>query len=305
MSASARLCCAAEVVVGAVLLVGCVLLPVPVPFGSDQPLRSAQVKSIEKDESTSSILAKLGEPDFRRDGGRIWMYIWREKHGEWALLAIGFWGDAKWNHLGALSSETHVLVFEFDAEGVLRNKEFAHSVSGSHERYCTEAELCIELGGTGKLSEVFPSEDIAVTVKGKAKRRIARHEPQASECLLSIWLDRDWTPPGMSSSSAVSDGLALQVEGVGGANTWLPTGAFAVMTLPVGRRTVQGFPVVDHHVGTPSLRSAPFDCEPGAQVYMAIAASQGDGDSLPLVLRSMEATSALTLIADKRQVLHP
>lgn len=178
MTTPARLCCAAEVVVGAVLLGGCVLLPVPVPFGGDQPTRSAQVKSIDKDESTSSILAKLGEPDLRRDDGRIWIYIWGEKHGEWALLAIDFWGDARWNHLGALSSETHVLVFEFDAEGVLRNKEFAHRVSGSHESYCTEAELCIGLGGTGKLSEVFPSEDIAVTVKGNAKGRIALGFPR-------------------------------------------------------------------------------------------------------------------------------
>src|SRR6266436_461027 len=230
----AQLCRVVEITLLALILGGCVILPMP--FGAPDPLySSAQIKSIQKDVSTKETIL-LGGPTLQRDAERMLIYVWEVKHGDW--LVIPYEGIGNPSHLGALYSETRVLVLEFDSQEVLRNKEFAHHVMGSDDRYCTEGGVCIEhtiaIGDSGsrRLIHEFRNDYSAVTVKGKEREQITRLvEPQATECLLVMWPDKDWT---QSASGPAPGGLALKVEGVSGTVTWIPAEAFAVITLPAG-----------------------------------------------------------------------
>jgi hypothetical protein len=287
MSAPARLCCATEVVVGTVLLGGCVLLPVPLPSGSDELMRSAQAKSIEKGESTSSINAKLGEPDLRSESGRVWIYIWEEKHGEWALFAIGPMADnfVHRNHLGALHSETYVLVLEFDAEGVLRSRDFAHSVSGSRERYCTDDQLCLDkrLG--------------VVTVKGRAKERVQQIELQPSKCLLTVWLSKDGEQPSGDLSGLAPGVLLVNID-----NTYpyrrVLAETFAAIPLPSGTHDIQVGSEKEPSTSDP----VSIDCKPGDRVFFAVDV-KANGASSTIGLRAVEGSAAESLTAKMPQQL--
>ncbi len=283
------------------LLSGCVILPVPVNFTKDS-LSSEQIGSVKADESTKQgVRDELGSPHFERDDGRIWIYAWESKHGTWLVLPLVPDGP-----LGTIGDRiyytTRVMVLEFDSNEVLREKAFAHYVKGSDDRYCTEAELCIEhkspIEDSTNVTH-FSYGDTAVTVSGKAKEKIARVvEPQATECLLVVWPDKD-----LAKADASASGLAVQLEGVTGSYAWLPEGAFAMMTLPPGAQTVQVTFGREVKAGESEPSSASFDCNAGAYTYLAVGVEKKDDGQLATVARTVGATAAQTLIASMPQVL--
>jgi hypothetical protein len=267
-----------------VLLGGCAIVPVA-NFEPDR-YTSAQIRSVQKDESTKQTISeKLGEPDSKKDAERIWFYVWEVKHGSLVLICLSPFGcgDPVSTVSDKIYLETRVMVLEFDSNEVLRDKVFAHRLKGAGERYCTDDELCLD-------NPVY-----AVTVSGRAKERAGRAEAQSSQCLLTIWPDKDWSLSSGASSGPHAAGLPLMIDGVL-SYYWpqIAVEAFAVTPLPGGVHRVE--------VGA---EAASFKCEPGDRIFFAIGVTKPEGDWPPAVLRPVDSAAAQSLIANMPQLLLP
>jgi len=301
---------------------GCVILPIPTATTAPR-YSSAQLENVRKDTVTQKSVETelLGAPDFRLEAGRIWIYTWTVYSGKWLMGAFTPYAIGGGVH-GHVSSTAFLLVLEFDADGILRSKEFAHEVRGGRDRFCTERELCIEhpvydmIMIDGKMDteephEVYRSGYSAVTVKGGAREGIGRLEPQPGECLLVIWPTKEWThKESWSPFPRVPGGLALTIEGAQWPRqAWLPAETFAVTSLPAGAHAIYAVnpyddeDVIHHPRSNIRESSASFECRPGEYTYMAIDKSQNEMSAI--LLRSIDAATAQALIADMPQVLLP
>jgi hypothetical protein len=301
---------------------GCIVLPIPTAATAPR-YTPTQLESVRKDTVTQKSVETelLGLPDFRLEAKRIWIYGWTVYSGKW------FMGDFLPNYVGGavvghVSSTAFLLVLEFDADGILRSKEFAHEVRGGRDRFCTERELCIEhpvldmITIDGKMDtedphEVYRSGYSAVTVKGKA-RDFAGSRPQPDECLLVIWPTEEWNhKDSWNPIPRIPGGLALTIEGAQWPrHAWLPAEAFAVLSMSPGTHAIYAvLPYDDENViCRPNKRcveesAASFECKPGEYAYLAIGRSEENNRAI--VLRSIDAATAQALIADMPEVLVP
>ena len=309
----------------AILLSGCIILPIP--SATTAPRYSpAKLESVRENEATQrDTEIELGVPDFRLEAGRVWIYGWTVYRGKWVMgvfmpYAIG--GDVG----GHVTSRAFLLVLEFDGDGMLRTKEFAHEVPGGRDRFCTGRDLCIEhpvydmIEIDGKLDTTEPHEAyrsgyIAVTVKGKAREGAGKLEPQPAECLLFIWPTQEWAHKGdwYQLFGSAPNGLALTIEGAPQwqQHAWLPAETFAVISLPAGAHVVHAlYPpydedVIHHPWGQleDHMSSSSFECKPGESTYLAIGRSEKEVNAI--VLRPTDAATAKVSIADMPQVLLP
>lgn len=264
--------------------------------------------------SADGIRDELGVANFLREDNRLWIYSWQD--------------DVPY-------ARRSFLVLEFDASGTLRNREFSRAVTPStgiftsHERYCTTGGVCIEHGIATDYGTDFDNAFSAVTVRGQARGRISQPEPRAEECLLVIW-------PGGKWNRFPFYGVAVRVEGASQWSSfhWLPSGAFARIVAPAGsnvvsvrdpnwdaRHSIQETPPKDfsmewwldlalRNYGTDATDAPPgsatVQCQAGEQVYLAIDSPIDEtGLWFPITLRSVEATAAQALLADRAQVLPP
>jgi hypothetical protein len=274
----------------AVLAAGCV--PVPVPVATERvPPRFApeQIETIGKDTlDRDAVGAKLGAPDMRAAGDRVWVYHWTTTSGAWygffslGLVLSGF------EYLGPISSDTAVVVITFDEDGRLLTKEVAREVKGKEDRYCTETALCVELykvatdhrGATAHYAVVYRLS--AVTVKGKARDLAARRQPRADDCLVVMWPD---SPSAMPSD--VSGGLLVNVA-KGQYYSWLPEEAFVEMDLRPGTHTVEAW-------AESGQGSSMFECGAGESLYLTVGVAASARNQASLVLRRIDPATALAL----------
>jgi len=297
----------------AVLVSGCIILPVPT-LKTERRYSSAQLEYLLKDAKTLiDVSEKLGSSDLGREGNRIWIYAWTVESG--MLLALPLLpGPGPVGNLGPLHSEEFLLVFEFDADGALRNKDFAHRVEGGDKRYCTDKQVCIEHKIAGRWSNdrllyFLHNKYSAVTVNGKAKELFAQPALQPNECLLMIWPEKDWDKPGGLLSNPPPHGLALQIGRY--SNVWLPAETFARIGLPAGTHRLTALnPFNAGYVDYPRLRnesahshSVSFECSSGEYLYLSIGASGMDRFSI--ILRKIDPITAQAVLAKMPQVLLP
>jgi hypothetical protein len=264
--------------------------------------------------SADGIRNELGVANFLREDNRLWIYSWQD--------------DVPY-------ARRSFLVLEFDASGTLRNREVSRAVTPStgiltsHEQYCTAGGVCIEHGIATDHGTDFDNAFSAVTVRGQAKGRISQPEPRAEECLLVIW-------PGGKWSRFPFHGVAVRVEDASQWSSfhWLPSGAYARIVAPAGshvvsvrdpnwdaRHSIRETPPKDfstewwldlalRNYGTDATdappSSATVQCQAGEQVYLAVDSPIDEtGLWFPITLRSVEATAAQALLADRAQVLPP
>ncbi len=264
--------------------------------------------------SADGIRNELGVANFLREDNRLWIYSWQD--------------DVPY-------PRRSFLVLEFDASGTLRNREVSRAVTPSGgilmspEQYCATGGVCIEHGISTDYGTDFDNAFSAVTVRGQAKGRISQPEPRAEECLLVIWPGRKW-------SRFPFHGVAVSVEGASQWSSfhWLPSDAFARIVAPGGshavsvrdpdwdaRHSIRETPPKDfstqwwldfvlRNYGTDATdappSSATVQCKAGEQVYLTIDSPIDEtGPWFPITLRSVEATAAQALLADRAQVLPP
>jgi len=176
--------------------------------------------------TADSIYAELGPPDLRREDARIWIYAWEEP---------------------VPYPSRSLLVFQFDANGRLSNREVALAVKPSQgglsgflqsARYCTEGGTCVEHGIATDDGIRFDDSFSAVTVRGAAQEHVLSPTTAANECLLVIWPGEGWSQS--HSSIEPPDGVAVSIEGAPkwSSYRWLPVGAYARIVLPAGEHVL-------------------------------------------------------------------
>lgn len=290
------------------LVAGCI--PMPVPTLARAPrFTQQQVDAVGREaQSRGSLEEKLGPPDLHRDGDRIWIYTWTEDYGAWELEPIkGQWSDNRWS---PVESHRFLWVFEFDNQGKVVSQELVRDArESSGGAYCSSNGICVthyslesdvEFGYLKR----FQNESSAVTVKGPAATRVSSPAPQPDECLVFIWPDKEWD----SKVSAISDdgGAEVAVEGapLWPRWRWLPSRAFARISLPAGEHAVS---VHDLTKPDESLKSSTrtFSCRAGERVYIALGGAEKDSNHFPIELRPVDASTAQTLIENMAQVLPP
>jgi hypothetical protein len=264
--------------------------------------------------SADGVRNELGVANFIRADNRLWVYSWQD--------------DVPY-------ARRSLVVLEFDASGVLCNREVSRAVTpsgrifASPERYCTTGGVCIEHGIDTDYGTEFDDAFSAVTVSGRAQWRIPQPEPRADECLLVIWPGRKW-------SRFPYHGVAVSVDGATQWSSfrWLPSGAYARILVHGGaqvvsvrdpdwdaRHSIRETPPEDfstewwldfflRNYGTDASdappSSATVQCPAGERVYVAIDSPIDEtGSWFPITLRTMDATAAQALIADRPQLLPP
>lgn len=324
----------AEVMLLAALVTGCIPLPVPVPEVNPR-YSTAQLDVVGREATTAvSIRAELGPPDLTRDDGRIWIYTWHKVSG--MFIDVPIWTDEPASPGGEIVSKQYLLVLEFDADGNLQGKELAQEAPHSgHRPYCTGSGLCV----AGEVStsdetfgvvRVFEDQSSFVTARGQARERLTRLEPEADQCLLTVWPSDEWGQLKNAGRSGDErpDALLLMVEGAAHWSRWqaVPMGTYARMVLPAGPRLVsvrdprwnadsEDAGTLDESTTEPAS-AAMIRCGAGDRVYLAIGPTmQADrgfpgapGNAIkgfPIVLRKVEATAGQSTIATMPQVLPP
>ena len=264
--------------------------------------------------SADGVRNELGVANFIREDNRLWVYSWPDN---------------------VPYPRRSLVVLEFDASGTLLNREVSLAVTpsggilASPERYCTAGGVCIEHGIDTDYGTEFDDAFSAVTVGGQAKGRIWQPEPRADECLLVIWPSRKW-------SRSPYYGVAVSVDGATQWSTfrWLPSGAFARIVVPGGaqvvsvrdpdwnaRHSIRETPPEDfstewwldlflRNYGTDATdeppSSATVQCPAGEQVYVIIDSPIDEAGSwFPITLRTVDATAAPALLAERPQLLPP
>ncbi len=280
------------------LVAGCVFIPVPVPTEQIPPrFTPAQIETIGRETlDRDAVRAKLGAPDMRVAGDRVWVYHWTTTSGAWyGFYSLGLFlaGSA---YLGPISSDTAVVVITFDEGGRLLTKDVTREVRGKEERYCTETGLCVELykvatdhrGATAHYAVVYRIS--AVTITGKMRDLAARLEPRADQCLVVMWPD--------SSTSTPSDGSGGLLVNVakGQYYSWLPAEAFVEVLLPPGRHPLEAW-------AAGGQGSAEFECGTGEALYFAIGAAASGRDMSSMAIKPIDPTTAQTVIDRMARVL--
>jgi hypothetical protein len=271
-----------------------------------------------------SIGAELGNATLVREDGRLWIYTWQD---------------------AAPLPGRSLLVLEFDADGLLLNRELARAVRPSrneldrdfpNQQFCTAGATCIEHGVATDESISFEGT-AAVTVRGAAKARLRSTQPRSDECVVVVWPGHGWRESRFAVVMSPY-GLALRVDDAPKWSDfrWVPDGSFARIVMPAGDHVVSvRDPVWDERashqetppedfttawwvseilLGLPPEKSdlapsaAPFRCSPGEERYFRVDAAfveKGGDHWFPIVLRPMEAAEARTLMSGMAQVLPP
>jgi len=268
-----------------------------------------QVDAIGREpQSRESLAARLGPPDLHRDGDRIWIYTWTEDYGAWELEPIfGHWSDNRWS---PVESHRFLWVFEFDSEDQVLRQEFVRDAEESRRgAYCSKGGICVHhyrLVGDVEFGMLkrFENESSAVTVKDEASARVLSPAPQADECLLFIWPDKEWdSEVGLFSADG---GVPVMIDGAALWSTWrwLPFGAFARIALTAGEHAVSVRDLSESETNR-KRSTRTFDCIAGERIYIALGGSEQDSNHFPLELRPMNASAAPALIANMAEVLPP
>ena len=274
----------------AMLVAGCVFVPIPVPTDRVPPrFTPEQIATIGRDTlDREAVRARLGAPDMRAAADRVWVYHWTTTSGHWygfhslGLVLSGF------EYLGPISSDTAVVVITFDEGGRLLTKEVAREVKGKENRHCTETGLCVELykvatdhkGATAHYAVVYRIS--AVTVKGTMQDLAARRQPRADDCLVVMWPE---SPAAMPSD--VSGGLLVNVA-KGQYYSWLPEEAFVEMDLPPGKHTVEVW-------AESGQGSSMFECGAGESLYLTVGVAASARNQSSLVIRRIDPATARAL----------
>jgi len=237
-----------------------------------------------------SINAELGNATLIREDGRLWIYTWQD--------VVPY-------------PSRSLLVLEFDADGMLLNRELSRAVRPSrneldrdlpNKQFCTAGGICIEHGISTDESISFEGTTSAVTVKGAAKTRIRSTQPRSDECVVVFWPGHGWRESRFAVVMSPY-GFALSVDNAPKWSDfrWVPDGSFARIVMPAGDHVVSvRDPVWDERtsdqetppedfttawwvteilLGLPPEKSdlapstAPFHCSSGEEWYFRVDAA--------------------------------
>jgi hypothetical protein len=127
-------------------------------------------------------------------------------------------------------------------------------------------------------------------------------ELQPSDCLLTIWPDKNSSESSGSSSGPTPGDVFVNIDRMSSHLwLWLPSETFAAIPLHAGVHEIER----DPEQGAFGLHPVSFACKPGEYIFFAIGADRMGGDRPAIVLKSVDAAAAQSLIADVPQVLLP
>lgn len=276
-------------------LAGCI--PVPVPWVEDPAhhrdiVESLQIGTADRDR----VVKALGEPLMTREGGRYFVYRWREDRGK--LIALWLLPMGPYD-LGALYKKRYVLFLEFDSQGMLRAREFGTPVAGkgrgmddSWYAYCTANGLCLR-----------NSEEHVLMASPAAARLLPMPRGVDGGCLLHVW--------PAATGWVATDGLSVALaEPPSLEHAWLPPGTFAAFAVPAGdgilraRSPQLNLETSDAPAGEP--RSGRYRCEAGEPIYLEIGMVNQSGDmSAAMTVRRVDAATGASTVAGLNRVLLP
>jgi len=103
------------------LLNGCLALPLPLPYRSDDPFPDEKVSFIVPGTTTkATVKEKLGIPSANRLGDRIFVYPAGQRDWLWYCpVAIGDGYQGAFTHYTMPTYLTHLLIIEFDKDDVV------------------------------------------------------------------------------------------------------------------------------------------------------------------------------------------
>ncbi len=245
------------IVCGAMILNGCVAIPIPWP-ASKAHVTEEQAKTLEPTAmDRDAVRAALGGPDLRRDRDRLWIYGSSETEGKW----LGGDGrDAK----APILRRRRVLFLTFDDLGILTssalvqtgwemlNEEDRNLFGRKRSSFCTDAQLCVE-GWHKKLRgdmERLDDADTAVFRKGD----LPAHTPVSPDnCRLVAVVDESWV-------WGFRPFVSFRVDEQWGGFARLSSSAVATIDLEPGK----------HHFSAPAVPEEFFECPPGRTIAVKL-----------------------------------